>query len=106
MTIEHERDDTESVATSDTWAPGMYTPGSPTVADSVVGGPPATIDVSPWPGKTYIIVDDQNRAITLLNGNLRAEKTHYEGHNGSSRWYCVEKNGWLGFRNTVSGTYL
>ncbi|KAI9748670.1 MAG: hypothetical protein M1835_001738 [Candelina submexicana] len=58
----------------------------------------------PWPGSSFIIRSvESGHVITLLNGHVRL--TQPGGH-GCVRWECVETEGWLGFRNTVSGKYL
>jgi hypothetical protein len=58
----------------------------------------------PWPGHLYIINSVvTGQVLTLLGGNLVMAKP---GGRGSIHWACVEKNGWLGFRNPVSGKFL
>lgn len=62
-------------------------------------------DAVPWAGETYMIRDRlHGRIITLEESNLRLE-THIS-RTGGWHWVCVEKDGWLGFRNRVSGTYI
>ncbi|RFU33653.1 hypothetical protein B7463_g2661, partial [Scytalidium lignicola] len=92
---------------STSWPPpGMNTPDSITAANSVFGDTPADTEAVPWPGRTFIIVDDRNRALTLVDGNLKVEDIHTESHGSGCRWKCVETNGWLGFYNTTSGSYI
>ncbi|RYP41596.1 hypothetical protein DL767_000938 [Monosporascus sp. MG133] len=69
---------------------------------SIYGG----FGTAPEPGGTYMIRDlDSGRAITLVAGRLSLERD--AGTNGGWRWHCVERgNGWLGFREAVSGRYL
>jgi hypothetical protein len=61
----------------------------------------------PWPGSTYIIrstsTSTSGHVITLLEGQVLLEEP---GGRGSSYWDCIEKDGWLGFRNPVSGNLL
>jgi len=58
----------------------------------------------PWPGSTFIIRSVlTGDVITLVDGQLVLAKP---GGGGSIHWACVETKGWLGFRNTVSGTFL
>src|ERR1700712_4541908 len=58
----------------------------------------------PWSGHIYIIRSAiTGQVLTLLEGNLVMAKP---GGRGSIHWACVEKNGWLGFRNPVSGKFL
>ncbi|RYP43148.1 hypothetical protein DL770_011828 [Monosporascus sp. CRB-9-2] len=60
----------------------------------------------PWPGKSYIIRHkDSDRAITLVDGKVHLAHLTSEC-NCAARWICNERDGWLGFRNPVSGTYL
>lgn len=85
----------------------------------------AARDATPWPNKTFIITplnttDNTNspsianptRALALADGVLRlvtfTPSSNGTPHQGSSLyWRCVEnRSGWLGFRNTASGTYL
>jgi hypothetical protein len=62
-------------------------------------------DAVPWAGETFMIRDRiRGRVITLKDGNLRLEAN--ASRTGGWHWVCVEKNGWLGFRNYVSGTYI
>ncbi|CAG8976591.1 hypothetical protein HYALB_00002104 [Hymenoscyphus albidus] len=59
----------------------------------------------PWPGSAYVIRSClERRVLTLAHGCL--ELKDQPVHAGGWKWECVEKDGWLGFRNTVSGTYL
>ncbi|TID25647.1 hypothetical protein E2P81_ATG03437 [Venturia nashicola] len=62
---------------------------------------------APWPGSTYMIRSTSpgtaGQVITLLEGRIVLAKP---GSRGSSQWDCIEKNGWLGFRNPVSGKLL
>ncbi|KAK0666955.1 hypothetical protein QBC41DRAFT_324776 [Cercophora samala] len=86
-------------------------------------------DAIPTPGKTYIITalrlpnnsrrramteppanPDQphhRKAITLVNGQLELLELNIANlTSGCWNWKCVTKDGWLGFRNVASGTYL
>jgi hypothetical protein len=45
---------------------------------------------------------DRNLCISLEVGELRLGY----GVDAGSHWTCFEKDGWLGFRNPVSGTYI
>ncbi|KAK3994473.1 hypothetical protein QBC44DRAFT_322732 [Cladorrhinum sp. PSN332] len=63
----------------------------------------------PSPDKVFTITDaDFNHALTLLNGELKFVQYNPENLEkaGCWLWHCAEKNGWLGFRNVASGTYL
>ncbi|KAH8666152.1 hypothetical protein BGZ61DRAFT_302500, partial [Ilyonectria robusta] len=62
-------------------------------------------DAVPQAGDTFIIVDKAyGRAITVIEGRPKLETSANRA--GSWRWLCTEKDGFLGFRNTVSGRYL
>ncbi|RYP91508.1 hypothetical protein DL770_002354 [Monosporascus sp. CRB-9-2] len=66
----------------------------------------AAVDTVPWPGNTFVIRERATgRAITLVNGKLRLWDWDYAGDRGA-HWICEGKEGWLGFRNPVSGTYI
>lgn len=66
---------------------------------------PSAVEASvPWPGSTYIVYSaTTGEAIALRNGKvvLTAPSSLDSFH-----WECVERGGWLGFRNPVSGKYL
>ncbi|KXX74691.1 hypothetical protein MMYC01_207944 [Madurella mycetomatis] len=78
--------------------------------------PTAIRDATPWPSphRTFLIVPhtpsspSPPRALALTNGVLRlVPLAASTAHQGSWYWRCVENgSGWLGFRNTASGTYL
>lgn len=61
----------------------------------------------PWPGSTYMIRSrspgTSGQLITLLKGEVVLAQL---GGRGSTHWDCIEKDGWLGFRNPVSGKLL
>ncbi|RYP48324.1 hypothetical protein DL768_005780 [Monosporascus sp. mg162] len=64
------------------------------------------MEAVPWPGKSYMIRHKASgRAIMLANGKVRLDHLNSECH-CTARWTCSERDGWLGFRNPVSGTYL
>jgi hypothetical protein len=69
---------------------------------------PDTTCSHPWPGSTYIISRlGDSTVITLVNGNVTLlSPGGPPASSGSIYWKCVDINGWLGFRNTVSGGYL
>ncbi|CAN9180154.1 unnamed protein product [Alternaria alternata] len=59
---------------------------------------------APWPGRTYIIRSHENgQVITFLDGKIVLDKP---GGLGTFRWRCVEKKGWLGFRDPASARFL
>lgn len=65
----------------------------------------------PRPGKTFLLTDaEHEHALTLQNGQLKfvnlATVQKFPKKGGCYFWNCVEKNGWLGFQNTASGTFL
>ncbi|KAK8900815.1 hypothetical protein QC760_010579 [Botrytis cinerea] len=65
-----------------------------------------TIDNAvPEPGEIFIIRErGYGKIITLKDGNLQLDCNI--NRVGGCYWICVEKNGWLGFRNYISGTYI
>ncbi|KAI1076903.1 hypothetical protein F5B20DRAFT_554196 [Whalleya microplaca] len=66
---------------------------------------PPHAETVPWPGQKFAIRSQTSgRVITLVEGELRMEDNL--GEQGGWHWVCVEKNGWLGFRSPVSGTYM
>lgn len=67
------------------------------------GAEPSSSSV-PWPGSTFIIRSaSSGHVLTLLDGQILLTQP---GGRGSIHWECVETNGWLGFRNNVSGKFL
>lgn len=72
---------------------------------TIMGNTNKVDEVVPWPGETLIIRDkDTQLMLTLLGGRL--EICPAEGARGGLEWECTEQHGWLGFRNTISGTYI
>ncbi|KAK8900776.1 hypothetical protein QC760_010540 [Botrytis cinerea] len=65
-----------------------------------------TIDNAvPEPGEIFVIRErGYGKIITLKDGNLQLNSNI--NRVGGCYWICVEKNGWLGFRNYISGTYI
>lgn len=64
-----------------------------------------SMETPPYAGNTYAIRElKSGRLVTLINGNLRLENC--TGEQGGWHWHCEEKQGWLGFRSPVSGTYM
>ncbi|KAF6839488.1 hypothetical protein CPLU01_01908 [Colletotrichum plurivorum] len=45
------------------------------------------------------------KAITLVDGWLHMVEAQL-GRDGNNHWYCVERDGYFGFQNPASGTYL
>ncbi|RYP53432.1 hypothetical protein DL768_001577 [Monosporascus sp. mg162] len=66
----------------------------------------AAVETVPWPGNTFVIRERATgRAITLVDGKLCLKNWYCAGDRGA-HWVCEGKEGWLGFRNPVSGTYI
>jgi hypothetical protein len=91
-----------SIVESDAWdictpATSEKTAGNPQISET----PRSSI---PWPGRTFIIQNQANRqVITFLNGEIILDKP---GGLGTFRWRCVEKLGWLGFKDPASALHL
>ncbi|KAF6803295.1 hypothetical protein CSOJ01_10996 [Colletotrichum sojae] len=68
----------------------------------------------PWSGKAYLILQKgTSKEITLDDtgtdggGSLRMKSVHLaEGKAGNNHWFCVERDGFFGFQNPASGTYI
>lgn len=79
---------------------------------------PSYSDVSgvcPWKDTTYLIRDAETGLVIVLSDDALGLCPQEKGPGGGSNykyprgshWHCVEnRQGWLGFRNVVSGTYL
>ncbi|KAI0110096.1 hypothetical protein F4814DRAFT_451071 [Daldinia grandis] len=92
----------------------IYTPTHTTLTSTNGNGapplPPFSTDggigSAPEPGGTYMIRHvDMGQALTLCSGELVLQTD--AGTDGGWRWHCTESaDGWLRFRETVSGVYL
>ncbi|KAI0197021.1 hypothetical protein F4808DRAFT_463799 [Astrocystis sublimbata] len=61
----------------------------------------------PERGNNYKIVDmESKKAITLVSGNLSLVLNPDAGDDGGWKWRYEEANGWVTFREAVSGCYL
>ncbi|KAK3984709.1 hypothetical protein QBC44DRAFT_336495 [Cladorrhinum sp. PSN332] len=63
----------------------------------------------PSDGKNFMITDETfQHALALHDGDIQLiDLTAAHEHLGACWiWKCVERSGWLGFRNAASGTYL
>jgi len=68
--------------------------------------PGTTAFTIPQAGRTYKIHHPSTgTVIALVNGNVQLQK-NLDTPGGGWFWTCVERNGWLGFKNHVSGTFL
>lgn len=101
---EDDDNDTTSVATSTFFPTGTATPQCE-FATGRFWGDVVIRDAAPQAGDTFIIMEKPHgRVITVIEGKLQLETSPNRA--GSWRWLCTEKDGFLGFRNTVSGRYL
>ncbi|PQE22004.1 Phenazine biosynthesis protein [Rutstroemia sp. NJR-2017a BBW] len=97
-------DDTPSEADTDTSSLTSDTPTLTTIGEDYLSPITSRVRV-PWAGETYMICDrKKRRIITLTNGKLQLEDKVAAG--GGSHWICIDNNGWFGFRNSVSGTFM
>lgn len=89
-----EDSDTETIFTEQTTTAGASFWDHTAVRDAV-----------PWAGQTFVLVDKASgRVLSHTNGELHLEDN--TSRKGCWHWLCVERDGWLGFRNTASGRYL
>ncbi|KAI1328086.1 hypothetical protein F5Y16DRAFT_370028 [Xylariaceae sp. FL0255] len=59
----------------------------------------------PWQERTYMIRHrSSTNVLTLIDGTITLQNDI--ANNGGWRWQCIEREGWLGFRESVSGHYL
>jgi len=104
MKAELKEGDTASIATTTSSTVVTNTPTPTTVTDDF-SGYITYCDAVPWAGEIFMIRDRiHGRVITLTDGKLQLEP-NVSGL-GSWYWVCVEKDGWLGFRNYASGAYI
>ena len=65
---------------------------------------PSGTEVVPWPGNTFVIRKrNTGRAISILNGKLMLRNWDANSDR-ASHWKCESSEGWLVFRNPISGT--
>ncbi|QPH06298.1 hypothetical protein C2857_004677 [Epichloe festucae Fl1] len=87
----------------------MQTP-STSVTTMVPRGPNLINDADPQDGERFIVVErSTGKALAVVNGKLELQACDGTGTFGSQwhwHWDCSLKNGWLGFRNRVTGRYL
>ncbi|KAK7432535.1 hypothetical protein QQZ08_000742 [Neonectria magnoliae] len=81
---------------------GCNTPTTTTITSD---GFDALDEAVPGPDEVFIIRHrEHGLVITLVDGQLQlCTKLSPQG---GFHWRCVEKDGWLGFRNSISGTYI
>jgi hypothetical protein len=97
----HEQPAAPSVVGSDTWDICTPSATSENTTKNASVMPQTSI---PWPGHTYIIRNRANgQVITFLNGEIILDKP---GGLGTFRWNCVEKRGWMGFKDPASALHL
>jgi hypothetical protein len=99
-----EEDNATSVIETDTSYEPLNTPTMTAASEDFL--PPLTSRVSvPWGGETYVIRERKTgRMITLADGKLQLQDKVTAG--GGHHWICTNKNGWFGFRNSVSGRFM
>lgn len=68
--------------------------------------PSKPVENQPLADKSLMIrtTQEPHRILTLCSGELKFLSKPIPG--GGAFWRCVKKDGWYGFRNTVSGAYL
>jgi hypothetical protein len=90
-----------SVVGSDTWDICTPSATSENTTKNATEMPQSSI---PWPGRTFIIRSQlSGQVITFLDGEVVMDKP---GGLGTFRWRCVEKKGWMGFKDPASALYL
>ncbi|KAK3985349.1 hypothetical protein QBC44DRAFT_335323 [Cladorrhinum sp. PSN332] len=73
--------------------------------------PKSKLGAVPCPDKTFMLTDvGFEHALSLRDGHLKFAHLPSAYTNDQNRgcwlWRCVENNGWFGFRNVASGTYI
>lgn len=82
--------------------PTVLTPSTTTIAERDVIKLESSV---PQAGKVFILHDHKTgRVLTLLDGHVSLQPPGTPG--SAYRWMCEEREGWLGFKNIASGTYL
>ncbi len=62
--------------------------------------------VIPTPGNTYMILErSSGRVITRTKEGLCVQDLS-DGQNSNTRWFCIEKDNYLGFQDPKSGNYI
>lgn len=92
----------ETMSTAST-TEGRLTPTHTAVPEAY--DPRKLVESIPAADCTFIIRHrETGRIIALVDGDLRL--CDGNGIRDGFYWHCVRKDGWLGFRNSVSGTYI
>ncbi|KAL7927037.1 hypothetical protein ACQKWADRAFT_95795 [Trichoderma austrokoningii] len=60
----------------------------------------------PWPEDVYRIFEKGTENVIALKGDNLCLRDAAEEHNNYDHWQCVNANGYFGFVNKKSGTYL
>lgn len=83
----------------------IYTPRGDSIAirDLYLRDGPS--DAVPWPGNTYVIQDKASgRVITTWAGQVSMKKLSSSAQ--TTHWLCVEADGYFGFFNKSTNSYL
>ncbi|KAA8569327.1 hypothetical protein MFRU_004g01450 [Monilinia fructicola] len=104
----YEEDTGASIAETASFASGSNTPTHTSITESFFSPrpPPAPArEAVPHAGKTFVIRDrEHGGVITLKEGHLQVSP--HIPRAGGCHWNCIERDGWLGFRNGVSGQFF
>ncbi|KAI9641974.1 hypothetical protein NHQ30_009843 [Ciborinia camelliae] len=100
----YEEDDAASIADPTCFTAGSSTPTHTAITENLFSSPPFRNTV-PYAGKTFTIRDrNHGRVITLKEGTLQVSPNIPRA--GGCHWTCIERDGWFGFRNCVSGQFF
>ncbi|ESZ96644.1 hypothetical protein SBOR_3011 [Sclerotinia borealis F-4128] len=97
-------DNTASIAETTSFTAGSNTPTHTAITEDFFP-PVASRDTVPHAGRTFMIRDrDHGRVIALKEGTLQVSPNIPRA--GGCHWICIERDGWFGFRNSVSGQFF
>lgn len=99
----YEEDNAASIAET-SFTAGSNTPTHTAITEDFFS-PPSSHDTVPHAGKTFMIRDrNHGGVITLKEGILQVSPNVPRA--GGCHWTCIERDGWFGFRNCVSGQFF
>ncbi|KAM0165102.1 hypothetical protein ACHAPG_000353 [Botrytis cinerea] len=102
----YEEDNAASIAETTSFTAGSNTPTHTVMTEDFLSHRRSlSHDTVPHAGKTFMIRDrNHGGVITLKEGVLQISPNVPRA--GGCHWTCIERDGWFGFRNCVSGQFF
>lgn len=101
----YQNSNAPSISQISSFTSGSNTPTHTAVTEDFSFPSPLSRDTVPYAGKTFMIRDrNHGGVITLKEGTLQLSPNIPRA--GGFHWKCIERNGWFGFRNCISGQFF